>query len=218
MFLNKRINTILYLFIRKVFSSFPFMLLLIFICPVASASGDHGVYLGVDVGYSNANYETVQLAYGYTFRSVDDSGLAPQFTFGYRFNRIAGLELSVIYFHKIIFHGVGVHPERYDKLKHNLVYLAGKFLVPVYKGFGVYVKAGVGYVVRDRIMYGTIGARQDLFLLKEGEFIRPVYGLGLNYQVTEHWILDATWVGSPEKESDQLPSSNFFGAGASYLF
>ena len=202
----------------KLFFYFLITFLSFFIAPVVEASGTHGIYLGADVGYSDANYETVQLSYSYSFRSVDDTGVAPQFSLGYRFNKIAALELSVIYMSKIIFHGVGVHPERYDKLKHNLVYLAGKFLVPLYQGLGVYVKAGVGYVVRDRIMYGTIGAQHDIFLLKEGQFACPVYGLGVNYQVTDHWILDGTWMGAPQNKHEQLPNSNFFGIGAIYLF
>lgn len=218
MYLHKKINDANYKLVVKTIHCFLIFLLSFVVCGIAIASEYQGVYLGADIGYSHADYEEVKLKYGYSFRSVHDSGLAPQFSLGYRFNRIAGLELAVIYFSKIIFHGVGVHPERRDKLKHNLVYLAGKFLIPVYHQLGIYIKAGVGYVVRDRIMYGTIGIQRDLFLLQEGQFVVPVYGLGLNYQVTDHWILDGTWIGSPKNEHNQLPSSNFWGVGAIYQF
>lgn len=178
------------------------------------ANADRGIYIGLDVGYSAANYHKVKLVGGFKPSSIRDSGVAPRLFLGIDVNRYVGAEMNIIYFQKPLFTGLG-YTLSARKTKHNLVYFALKLSLPLPRGVAVYGKAGIGYIVRDGF---NVWYYRVVNSLKSGEFCRPFYSLGINYRVAHHWILDFTWVNSPPRGSEQFPVSNFFGVGAMYKF
>lgn len=129
-----------------------------------------GFYLGLNVGYSSIDYhrETFDI---YRPISIHASGLSPKVSFGYEINRYLGVELAVIYLNKpyFTFDGDlnGTH-----KIKQNVVYLVGKFSLPI-KKFSLYVKCGYGYVVRDAVI---IQYTHQTTVLRSGEFSTFVGG------------------------------------------
>ncbi len=180
------------------------------------ANSGRGVYLGIDVGYSSANYHTIHPNVAFTPNSIRDTGISPKLSLGLDFNRYVGVEVNAIYFQRPLFEGVGLHSVAL-KVKQNLVYFALKLSAPLFRGFALYGKIGYGYIVRgDITFYNRDG--QFLTPLVAGEFSETFYSLGVNYEVARHWILGLTWVNAPPKASVQLPASNYFGLGAAYKF
>jgi len=175
---------------------------------------DRSVYLGLDVGYSSANYHRVNLHGGFVPKSIRDTGISPKLTLGIDFVRWFGFEVDVVYFQKPLFQGLGLML-RPQKVKHNLVYGALKLGIPFPHGILIYGKVGYGYIARNGF---TIDYYRLFTPLKAGEFGDFVFSLGMNYQVAHHWVLDLTWVNAPAKATAQLPASNYFGLGFVYKF
>lgn len=178
---------------------------------VMADSSYSGFYVGLQAGYSDAHYQDVTLLVGSQPSSVDSTGLAPLLMTGYDFDRYAAAEWGVLYMAKPILYGVG-YDNGSTEFKNNLVYVAGKFSLPITMAWDLYAKLGLGYIVRDDFIVNGQTA------LYGGEFVRPVYGLGMTYHVTTHWSLEASWMQVPQNLSIQLPESDFFGIGFSYRF
>ncbi len=179
------------------------------------ADAGAGFYLNAGVGYSDADYPSVPLQGPFQPRSVTGTGIAPQIALGYAFNRISAVELGAIYFYRPRFVGIGFNPNQINRVKHNLVHLVFRLSAPL-GSFDVYVKGGVGYVVRADILIWN--GSTFITALTAGQFIRPVYGLGADYRIGAHWGLDLNWMQAPKQLSQQLPASNFYGLGAFYRF
>lgn len=173
---------------------------------------NRGLYLGFQVGYSTVNYSTHIFTHGVTASSVNDSGQAVHVFLGYNFNRYFATELGIIYFKKPIFKNVTGATHTRIKIKNNIVYLVGKLNIPVCERFHIYAKLGVGYVVRNGIK------SNNQWVLKEGQLVRPVYGVGASYQVARRWIISAGWMQAAGDSGEQLPASNFYGLGVAYRF
>ena len=183
-------------------------------CTLALAGTPRGFYLGLNAGYGATNYHRIKLIGGFQAKTIYDTGISPKISFGYALNRYVAAELGIIFFQKPHFKGIGFDPQRMFKIKHNAVYLVGKFSLPI-SAFSAYIKYGYGYVVRDAVIIKFNG---PIKALKGGEFASFMYGVGMNYYFTSHWILDASWMKAPPKLADQLPASNYYSLGAMYKF
>ncbi len=183
-------------------------------CTSTLAGTSRGFYLGLNAGYGVTNYHPIKFIGAFQPTHVDDSALAPKISFGYAINRYIAAELGVFFMPKPHFKGLQFNPQQMFKIKHNVVYFVGKLSLPIAM-FSPYVKFGYGYVVRDAI---TIRVNGPITALKGGEFANFIYGVGVNYYVTSHWILDASWMQAPSKLADQLPASNYYSVGLAYKF
>ncbi len=162
-------------------------------------------------GYSKANYTDLSYLNGNTFSSISESGVAPNIQFGYEFNHWTALELGVIYAQKPKFTTTNSPGEH--KIKSNIVYLDFKPRWFFYKNeWYLYSKIGIGYLVRDQLTINQSDA------MNGGEFLLPVYGVGLGYRPTYHWQVEAGWMQTPANHTEKVPVTNFYGVGANYLF
>lgn len=190
---------------------------LLFLCPYsyAFAHTDRGFVVGLDVGYGVVDYSGVTLTGGFQPTRIRDTGIAPKIAIGYEFNPYFGLGVSVIYFLKPVFEGLG-ETKITGKMKHNLVALWMKPSLPLFHQFSLYGQFGVGYIVRDSLKVRR--GMSNINAIQGGEFGCWVYGLGVSYRVATHWLLDLTWIQAPASLSRQIPAANYYGVGAAYKF
>ncbi len=170
-----------------------------------------GFYLGALIGLSWVDYSHFSFTPAAAPTQIIDKGLAPSFQFGYGFNSYFALETGVIYIRKPIFKHLH-HGSDNGRFKNNVVYLVAKLSLLIKKSYRIFTKLGVGYVVRDSII------DNGAVIINGSMITRPIYALGVDYRVAQHWELELMWMQAAKLSSKQLPASNYIGVGAHYLF
>ena len=184
---------------------------------VVSAPNDHSAvypwYLTVQLGYSSADYTNAILRGGFAATRIDNSGLGYHLAIGYQFAPHFSSEFGVVWFDKIQWHGITGLPNGF-KTKNNIVYFAGRILLPLHfiPRLQFYIKGGIGWVARAGFTIN--GVR----VLSQRNYVMPVIGAGLLYRLAQHWTLEASYIGVPSEGTYQLPWSNFIGFGGSVWF
>ena len=201
---------------RRILLSFLTSACMLFISCSGLASG---WYLGGEFGHSMVNYKSIVLNDNYSAGSIRDSGTGYQVFFGYNLLSWLATEVSVNYFYKPTFdqlHQKGSSKNLdQQKILNNVVSLTGRVAIPIpnVPRLSVDAYGGIGYVAR-----GKIENNSNQTVLPSGEYIRPVYGTSLDLHVWKGWNAQASWRQAAGSKADQLPTSNFFGAGFYYQF
>ncbi len=182
------------------------------VAPMPAQPIFHHAYVNVQIGYSFVNYTNATLRGGVTATKIENNGWSPKLALGYDFTHHFGVELGVNWFHKPAFYNLPTFGPKY-LIKNNVVYLVGKVNISLWKKLSAYLKGGVGYVARSGITTGT-----NIVALQSGNFVMPVYGVGLLYSLTPRWDFDASFMQVPCNSAHQLPTSNFAGVGVSFRF
>lgn len=170
-----------------------------------------GFYLGVLVGATWVDYSQHIFPQNELPAQIRDAGVGPSYAVGYAINSMLAFEIGAIYPRKPKF--ISLHQSNTSaRFKNNVTYLAPRLSYAISHACRIFMKVGVGYVVRDNV------ADQEVLLIDGAAVTRPVYGLGLTYQIRRHWELECAWMQAASSAQNSLPATNFFGIGANYLF
>lgn len=133
--------------------------------------------------------------------------------FGNKFNEYAGIEGGVSFFTNIKYkvpEGADVCSRPFSRIRDADI--TGRASYTFY-GFEVFGKAGAAYVYQTNA--GSLNRRTDCKKEREAKF-RPTFSLGGSYDLTQNWVIDASWnrilVGKP------INNLSFFGLGITYHF
>jgi len=168
------------------------------------------VYFTVQAGLSDVKYTNSNLSNGITARRIKTSGVNYHIGSGYQFNRWLAAEFGIIWVYKPQFLDLN-GTSKDAKIKNNVVYLAARVGWPVWR-FLFYVKGGIGYIARQGFFFNKTRA------LSEGSFFTTIYGAGFLFHFTSHWGADVSWMQAPPNRHQQIPTTNFYGAGIVYSF
>lgn len=197
------------------------------VATTSTTATDSGIYLGVQAGYGDTNWNDIKgsndAGFANVSTSVKDTGFAGRLFAGYDFNQYLAVEGGYTYFPNsditntfqtsaINFGGIVVpastETDKYTIKTYGLD-LVGRINVPVYQNFGLYAKAGPGYLHTSGFG-GNVG-NVDL-----------VYGFGADYKITDHLIADASFTrfnGDHQLNSSSYqPNADLYALGLAYKF
>ena len=212
--------------------------------PVDHAS-DAGFYMGLQLGYGDTNWdnldttiaeinaeagvpETPAAGASYLDLSIEDTtGFAGRIFAGYQFSEHFAVELGYTHFSKAELKEVattfdnanppvGTAVSAEESIKTHAFDLVGKLSAPFGdSGFGVYTKAGLGYLTTkfDADAAETFGAEDGE---NKHSNVNLVFGFGVDYQITDNIALDASWThfeGHAEIDQDYQPDADLYAAG-----
>jgi opacity protein-like surface antigen len=175
----------------------------------ANAAVNYPGYLEVQGLYTMVPYKLSYLTNGVTARAVDRNGINFHVDLGYQFTEAFAAELGVLWTHWPIYRAV---LGQNIKVKHNVVYLAGKYGFSLGKRWQIYGKGGISYVARRGFSVANIQ------MLSSKLMVTPIFGAGLLFKINPHWSLDASWMQALPQSHQKLPVANFFGFGGIYQF
>lgn len=208
-----------------------------------------GFYIGAGAGWANADSGAGlrdALTYLYNVDSVsfankdiDEGGwVGGRGYIGYSFNPYVGVEAGFTYFPSNKYIGTGSGPINYTFNLRQRTYaidMVGKLTLPLGKldcilaNWSVFGRAGGAYVNNE--FSGSIiinGMNQQNTNAREK--IRPTFGLGISYDITNNIGIDASWMtiisndrlNTAEVLSGQyhtpVPNCNLYAVGLSYKF
>lgn len=182
--------------------------------PVATATVTSdftpGIYVGIQGGYA----DTGMKALDGIFDISKNDGIAGRIFAGYDFHKYFAVEAGYfLYGPKTELNAAGfkladVRTQAFD--------LVGKIKAPIMDNFGLYAKAGVGYLMQkyDSKIAGVSGDNVDKFDL--------VYGFGGYYTFADNWTVDAGYTrynsGHAKISDNWQPVVDFYSVGISYKF
>lgn len=171
-----------------------------------------GFYLGAEFGHSSVDYKKSlwNSTDAATIDSIKTSGFSEHITAGLIFSTYLAGELTVNYVEKPV---VSFNNHTSSKFRNNIVALMLRGSIPVLPSQRLLImpKLGFGYVARE-----GLAAPDGKVLLKDNEYFRPVYSVGLDWRLTPHWDMTASWLQAAPHSSVKLPATNFIGAGFYY--
>ena len=181
-----------------------------------------GAYLGLGLGGSRIESANEDLISGTNLRNTRTlGGLGGRVFAGYNFNRYFGVEAGFAKYADSKYTTTSTVDSSYATLKDtmNAFDLVGKAYLPIAdSGFNVYALGGAARV--NATQKTTIGGDSMTFTQTEtAHKIRPVYGLGASYDVTEHVTtnLEFSHINGTGKYS-ATPSANLLTLNLAYTF
>lgn len=165
-----------------------------------------------------------------------DSGLAGRLFAGYQFNAYFAAEVGYYRFSRLDVNSdmittLDLKKYGYDIVTVNLFSRASvatdafdfvaKGIYPVTDRFSIYGKLGLAYMHIEG--HATIGARINLAEISISanptlNVIYPTFGVGVNYDLTQHVSADISWNRIQQYSSRAFPSTDFVGLGVLYHF
>ena len=210
--------------------------------PVATATTSvadftPGVYVGIqggyaDTGFRSADFATTILAHdGYQSTKIDhNTGPAGRIFVGYDFHKYFAVEAG--YFlvgQKTNFtatnNALGEADQQTSSIRTQAFDLVGKIKAPIMDNFGVYAKAGVGYLMtdgRNNIGVDASGHDTTTSVKNNVDKFDLVYGLGTYYTFANNWTVDASYTrynsGHSKCDESWQPVVDFYAVGINYKF
>jgi OOP family OmpA-OmpF porin len=211
----------------------------------AAFAATDGFYLGGQLGYGDQNYDNhhafipmqgvnnvdtdivngplngysqLANAFGYQYSShINTDGLAGRVFGGFQFNPNLAAEVGYSMFSDskttINYRGQQVFKA---KISTESIDAVGKLIYPISNtGFNVYAKAGAAWVLVDQDLKQIDGTNVTA-ISSSTDPIRPVFGLGAGYDVTQNLTLDASFTRI--LGNNNLQNIDFYGAGLTYHF
>lgn len=172
----------------------------------AIASADlPGFYAGGELGWSNIHDSDNP------FNTENGgTGLGAGAQFGYQFNPYIAAEAGYLYFSNAKQSGNVFGPWSYT-YKEQAVDLVAKGTLPLNQYISLYGKAGAAYVDASGETSGNIFAWSD-----SAHPIRPVYGLGVSYNITPNVSADLGW--TRVQNNNTIPNADIATLGLTYHF
>lgn len=169
-----------------------------------------GFYLGAEFGQSSVDYRKSlwPSTISNNISNIKTTGFSEHITAGLIINPYIAGELTVNYIAKP---SIQFNQSKAKKFKNNIIALLLRTQIAVYKNLYAMAKLGIGYVARE-----GLNDPQGNRLLVDKEYFRPVYNLGMDWRITAHWDLTASWLQAAGLSSAKLPATNFIGAGFYY--
>jgi len=181
---------------------------------------EENLYFEANFGYARVNWEDILDP-----ADVDETHITKRgkggFTFGfdmgYAWNKYISAELGWYYLPKVEVFDEGVHGD----IKSWFLYAAGKLSAPLTDNFDIFFKGGLAY---RRVK--VEGGSEDL--KSTAHTVRPLFGLGLEYDFDQNWLFNIQWlhVGEGTKlhfrhgatQSALTPAANLITGGFGYKF
>lgn len=198
--------------------------------PIAVSNSDFnpGIYMGLQAGYALSGWNHFEgSAASSTPKVSRTDSFAGRVFAGYDFTKNFAAEAGYL--------ALGTKAKlknasgaQVAKIRTQAIDLTGKIKVALDDSFGVYAKAGLGYLMSHGLR--TTDASGATVMFEKNNFgnLNAVYGLGMSYNVNSNVVADLSWtqyVGSAtmkQNTSSQYtgyqPSVNFFGLGVAYKF
>lgn len=204
-------------------------------------TSNSGIYVGVQAGYGDTHWNDADFNNALSFpfgtgtlsiltnASFKSTGFAGRIFAGYDFNQYLALETGFTYFPKtdlnvtvqstltdgagnVIAAGSKSETGTFNTYGGDLL---AKISVPVVDNFGLYAKAGPGYLHTGSI--NSQGSDDD-----KTNNVVLVYGFGADYQITPNLIADASFTrynGNHDTNSkDYQPDADLYALGLAYKF
>ncbi|MGD9108085.1 MAG: acyloxyacyl hydrolase [Gammaproteobacteria bacterium] len=185
---------------RTVFNS---TLWLLSLCLITTTAKAGSLYLGGALGYSPINYNS----YTRPFK-LKQNKFSQQLRLGYDSATNFGAEFGIIY--KTNAHVTDQNNNKHE-FSHNLIYLDGKYLMPISQKIALSLMAGISYVARKGV---DINSTQ---ILPTGNYAAiPNYGIGLVYHFAANWDATINLLRAAKKTNQKLPYTNSITAGVNY--
>lgn len=180
------------------------------------------VYVGIQGGYGDTHWNDAngtllvtnssnQIIGTHSLR-FKDTGFAGRVFAGYDFNQFLALETGYTYFPKA---DVKVDGTKVNTISTQGVDLLGKITVPVVDNFGLYAKAGPGYL-HSSVEHAVPGIKSST------NNIDLVYGLGAQYAFNQHLVADVSFTrynGNHKTDSSKFqPNADLYAVGLAYKF
>lgn len=184
-----------------------------------------GVYIGAQLGYGDTNWSDLDVSRpanpilslgGTDTISYHDTGLAGGLFAGYDINQYLAVETGYVYFPRT---DLKINGKTVDHADTYGIDLIGKITVPVVDNFGLYAKAGPGYLHTAYDHPGEDSTHNfDL-----------VYGFGANYQFNSHLIADVSFTrfngnhkvannSGTDVNGHYQPNADLYAVGLAYKF
>jgi hypothetical protein len=167
-----------------------------------------GFYVQGTVGQSDTNPPSAPAGY-----SIDGKGFAGRLAAGYQFDQYWGAELGWTAFAKTSFRlpdDLGTVNGKYTQ---NAFDLMGKASYSFDNGFGVFGKAGIGYIRRSSSSsISGIGSESET-----SNVTRPTAAVGVRYDFNQNVGVDMSFQRY-FKGGDLTQNSDFYGVGLIYSF
>lgn len=198
--------------------------------PVATATSvnefNSGVYVGLQGGYADNGIKSLDKSYVYDatdnsssiLKASDSKGFASRLFVGYDITNNFAIESGYFYDFKKAKSGFAADAllGDYSKVRTQAFDVSGKLSADIIDNFGVYAKAGVGY-----LMYQFKDS--DSKAKTNSDRVDLVYGVGAYYRVTKELSLDVSYTkynsGQTKLTSKNWqPSLDFYAVGMSYKF
>lgn len=183
-----------------------------------------GIVVGIQGGYADSGFKALDISGTDEFKVDKDTGLAGRIFVGYDFHKYFAIEAGYFLFGpktEFKFNDVKAFDVRTQAFD-----LVGKLKAPIMDNFGLYAKAGVGYLMqkysassdlRDTLNQLGVNASDD----NVNKF-DLVYGFGAYYNFAENWTVDAAFTrynsGHTKMDKDWQPVVDFYSLGISYKF
>lgn len=190
-----------------------------------ACASEPGFYAGGALGWSAQNTT------GDSSTSISKNGLGGNAFVGYQFNPYIAAEIGYLYFHnthaKSTYYlppGPSAHvtaPITVDTTaKDQAVDAVAKAILPLPNGFDLYAKGGAAYVDYSVSSHASAknGGNSVVYSSSTSTHpIRPVYGVGVSYNITQNISADLGWTHL-QKTNDMVPNADLVGLGLTYHF
>lgn len=168
------------------------------------------VYTGIQLAYATTNYDKnwlTKIEDIDSVNSVDHKGAAGRFYLGYTLNDYLAGEMGYSLFSKVIFYGINETPNYRLSFTQQAFDLFAKGILHFNNRVGVYGKAGLAWVHRDKI------TEKDHFTRNQ---ITPAGGLGISFNITPHIEAEASYHCYLAARDSKMVQ--FGGLGVGYKF
>lgn len=168
-------------------------------------------YFGINIGYINYPFSSVQLEAGYTVEKITVPYIAPRITlFGHQFNKY--LSAQITYIRPVDW--VRYYNINGDKRSHtvwmNVAGLTVATQLPLNKKFFLLAEGGLGVVTRK-------GFELDSKSVVKNAIVTTILlGGALQYHLNRKWVLQLSTSWSPADGRKKQPQTIFYSFGFNY--
>ncbi len=168
-------------------------------------------YIGLNMGYINYPFSSVQLEPGFEAQAIRVPHLALQvLLLGYHINN--NLSAQITYSRPV--NWVEYKYVNGDQYIHyvwmNIAGLTVKYRLPVTNKLSVYGEGGLAIITRKGFKF------DDVEVVKDASYASILAGAGVQYQLNKNWDLKLSASYSPRRAKDRQPHTEFYSAGFNY--
>ncbi len=168
-------------------------------------------YFGLNIGYINYPFSSMQLEPGFTVQSVNIPHIAPRLIlYGHRFNKYLSAQISYMRPIDWVMYKNINGDQRNHSVWMNIAGLTLATQIPVHKKFFLFAEAGLGIITRKG--FGING----IPVVKNAAYNTLLAGAALQYHMNEKWDLQISATWSPAHKADKQPHTVFYSTGFNY--
>ena len=168
-------------------------------------------YIGLNMGYINYPFSSLQLEPGFQAESIRIPHLAVQvLLIGHHINKNLSAQISYS------------RPVNWVEYKHvngdqyihyvwmNIAGLTARYRLPVAKNFSAYGEGGLALITRKGFKFGITD------VVRDANYASVLMGAGIQYRLNRNWDLKLSAAYSPRHTKDRQPHTLFYSTGFDY--